>query len=169
MNAERWEGEWRPGLPVDRRLASKRLRDADSTLGDFEFSAARVVARYLGEQVELIDDGNSDAIVDGRIVYDDRPAGVFEVVTDTDPKWAATYDEIRRRRFEVRTGALTRRWQALVRSTAFTYSGLPRPAVTRRGATTGPHRRQAPDRHDVGTTTAGWNADRLPWGAPVGA
>ena len=46
---------------------------------------------------------------------------------------------------------------------------LPRPAVTRRGATTGPHRRQAPDRHDVGVTTAGWNADRLPWGAPVGA
>ncbi len=112
MSAERWEGEWQPGIPADRRLASKRLRDANSTLGDFEFSAARVVARYLGERVELIDDGSSDALVDGRIVYDDRPAGVFEVVTDTDPKWAATYDAIRRRGFEVRTETPRRRWQA---------------------------------------------------------
>ena len=112
MDAGRWEGEWQPGLPADRRLASKRLRDAASTLGDFEFSAARVVARYLGERVELTDDGSSDALVDGRIVYDDRAAGVFEVVTNTDPKWAATYDAIRRRGFEVRTERLTRRWQA---------------------------------------------------------
>lgn len=105
-------GEWQPGVPAGRRLASKRLRDAASTLGDFEFSAARVVARYLGDRVELIGDGSSDALADGRIVYDDRPSGVFEVVTNTDPKWAATYDAIGRRGFEVRTETLTRRWQA---------------------------------------------------------
>ena len=109
------EGKWQPGVPADRRLGSKRLRDSASTLGDFELSAARVVARYLGERVELIDDGSADALVDGRIVYHDRAPGVFEVVTNTDPKWAATYDAIRRREFEVRTARVTRHWQAHLR------------------------------------------------------
>ena len=113
MSAERWEGEWQPGIPADRRLASKRLRDANSTLGDFEFSAARVVARYLGERVELIDDGSSDALVDGRIVYHDRPVELGPQPPNFDHGWGLKLDvhpltnassEIPERRFNSHSG-----------------------------------------------------------------
>ena len=103
---------WKPGTPVDYRSSAKRLRSFKSTHGDFELAAARVIARCLGQRIELVDDGSAGALLDGRIVYGDRPPGVFEVVTDTDPVAAATYEEIRERGFKIRTDDLTRHWRA---------------------------------------------------------
>ena len=58
------------GVPIDLRSATKRLSAAASTHGDVEFDAARVVARCLGQTVEIIDDGSRDALVDILITYD---------------------------------------------------------------------------------------------------
>jgi hypothetical protein len=61
-------------------------------LGDFEWAAARVVARHSGARVTIQDDGSRAAIVDIRIDYADRDPGYVEVGTDIRKEDGATWD-----------------------------------------------------------------------------
>lgn len=79
------DGEWTPGVPVDFRTPEQLRRARGSVLGDFEHAAARVIARYLGQRVDLIDDGRRNRQVDIRIHYANGNVGVAEVVIDVDP------------------------------------------------------------------------------------
>lgn len=101
---------WVPGYPVDERREPQRLRAAGSVPGDFEYAAGRVIARYTGELVVLVDDGCSDSMVDLRIEYVDGRVGVGEVVLDLDEDWAATYAAVRKRGFKIGGASLTRQW-----------------------------------------------------------
>jgi len=102
--------EYRPGLPVDLRSEKQRRAASRSVTGDFEKAAARVVARYTGEKVLLIDDGSADSIPDVRIEYGDGRLGLVEVVLDMDPAWAATYAAVRKREFRIDGGGLACFW-----------------------------------------------------------
>jgi hypothetical protein len=101
---------YRPGYPVDVRSEKQRRAASRSVTGDFEKGAARVVARYTGERVLLVDDGSSDSMPDVRIEYGDGRLGLVEVVLDMDPAWAATYTGVRKREFNIDSDGLTRFW-----------------------------------------------------------
>lgn len=103
------------GVPIDRRSEKQRRGAGASTNADFELMAARVIARHLGERVELVDDGSTDSRVDIYIRYLDDTLGAVEVVTDTSKQWAATYNEIRKREFKVPSPSLARRWYLYLR------------------------------------------------------
>jgi len=103
-------GQYRPGYPVDLRREKQRRAASRSIIGDFERSAARVVARYTGEKVLLIDDGSADSMPDIRIEYGDGRVGLVEVVLDMDQAWAATYAAVREREFKIDSHGLTRFW-----------------------------------------------------------
>jgi len=102
--------EYRPGYPLDLRSETQRRAASRSVTGDFEKGAARVVARYTGERVLLVDDGSSDSMPDVRIEYGDGRAGLVEVVLDMDPVWAATYAAVHKREFNIDSDGLTRFW-----------------------------------------------------------
>ncbi len=83
-------------------------------MGDFEYAAARVVARLTGEQVTLQDDGSRDGMVDIRVDYADRPSGYVEVWTEIEPGYAATHSRLmgpsRQLPHELLMTALRRDW-----------------------------------------------------------
>jgi hypothetical protein len=81
--------DFTPGYPVDLRSAERRVLMAQGPTGDFEFMAARVIARLTGERVIIQDDGTKSAMPDIRIDYADRPAAYAEVVVDIDSSYAA--------------------------------------------------------------------------------
>ncbi len=83
---------FRPGYPIDLRPAKHIAHRARGPLGDFEWAAARVVARHTGARVTIQDDGRRDAIVDIRIDHVDRAPGYVEVGTDLQKEDAATWD-----------------------------------------------------------------------------
>lgn len=77
------------GYPIDCRTPAQISRCAQSPHGDFERTAARVVARLTGEPVFLQDDGSEDRMPDIRIEHLGRGPDYVEVWTDTDPDYAA--------------------------------------------------------------------------------
>lgn len=85
---------YRPGYPIDLRPASRVAKLAGGVTADFEYSAARVIARLTGERVILQDDGSQDRMADIRIEYADGRRGYAEVWTDIQPGYAATYSRL---------------------------------------------------------------------------
>ncbi|MBM0259599.1 hypothetical protein JNW89_25705 [Micromonospora sp. 4G55] len=75
-----------------------RKRVAESHIGDFELTAARVVARLTGERVVVQDDNSDRGMVDIRIDYRGRPPGYVEVVMDIDPGYSAMASFVRGQR-----------------------------------------------------------------------
>ncbi|MHB8339590.1 MAG: hypothetical protein ACYDB7_00210 [Mycobacteriales bacterium] len=75
-----------PPSVIDRRRPDQICRAARRVEGDFEHSAATVLARLTGASVELVNDGSSASMPDLRIAYPgadpDRPGGVGEVWRD---------------------------------------------------------------------------------------
>jgi hypothetical protein len=86
------DDSFRPGYPIDLRAPKHIAHRARGPLGDFEWAAARVVARHSGARVTIQDDGSRAAIVDIRIDYADRDPGYLEVGTDLQKEDAATWD-----------------------------------------------------------------------------
>lgn len=78
-----------PGRVTDLRPESRRMQLFKSYTGDFEGSAARVIAGVTGEHVIIQDDGSHDSMPDLRIDYAQRPPGYVEVVVDIDQDYAA--------------------------------------------------------------------------------
>lgn len=104
-----------PGYPVDQRRPTQIRKVAQGPFGDFEGKAARVVARSTGERVTLQDDNSSPHTPDLRIDYRDGRVGIGEVVIDTDPRHAQSYEEIRRSGFAISAEpALRRAWSVNV-------------------------------------------------------
>ena len=104
-----------PGYPVDQRRPTQIYTAAQGPFGDFEGKAARVVARLTGERVTLQDDNRSPRTPDLRIDYSDGRVGIGEVVIDTDPRHAQSYEEIRRSGFAIPVEpALRRAWSVNV-------------------------------------------------------
>jgi hypothetical protein len=64
------------GYPVDLRTDGQRWRAFNGFAGDFEYAAARVIARLTGERVITQDDNSSPGIADIRIEYEERPAAL---------------------------------------------------------------------------------------------
>lgn len=83
-----------PGYPIDDRPAQRVARLHRGVIGDFEHSAARVVARLTGVPVIVQDDGSRAGMADLRVEYPDRPAGYVEVWTDMEEGYASTYSEL---------------------------------------------------------------------------
>jgi hypothetical protein len=83
---------YRPGYPIDLRPPKQIAHRARGPLGDFEWAAARVVARHSGARVTIQDDGSRAAIVDIRIDYADRDPGYVEVGTDIRKEDGATWN-----------------------------------------------------------------------------
>jgi hypothetical protein len=77
---------------------------------DFEYVAARVVARFTGEAVTIQDDGSSPAMPDIRIDYADARVGYVEVWKDLDEPYAAMTRGISEHGFEISGGDLGRVW-----------------------------------------------------------
>jgi hypothetical protein len=98
------------GYPDDLRTHDQRRRAAESILGDVEASAARVVARLLGEAVVLQDDNSEPHTPDIRIHYADGRTGYVEVVSDIDPRYAEAWEQIVRRGFNLPADGLSKRW-----------------------------------------------------------
>ena len=63
-------------------------------VGDFEFMAARVIARLTGERVVIQDDGSKPAMPDIRVNYVNKPPSYAEVVVDIEPSYAAMAAQI---------------------------------------------------------------------------
>lgn len=83
-----------PGCPIDERKPGQRSRAEQGYLGDVEWSAARVVARFTGERVFLQDDGSEPSMADMRIDRANGDHAFVEVWTDTDKATAATFNEL---------------------------------------------------------------------------
>jgi hypothetical protein len=77
------------GYPEDQRTPGQIERENRKIYGDFEFPAARVIARLTGARVLLQDDNSKDAIPDIRLEYDSGTIGVGEVTVDIDGQYAA--------------------------------------------------------------------------------
>lgn len=88
--------DYRPGYPIDLRPERMRSRAERSALGDFEFAAARVVARCTGHRVVIQDDNSVDGMVDIRIepLNASTPA-YLEVVIDIESRHAAMTNHLR--------------------------------------------------------------------------
>jgi hypothetical protein len=80
--------DFQPGYPIDLRPNKMRMREFLSYPGDFEYMAARVIARLTGECVIIQDDNSVQGMADLRIEYADRPAAYVEIVSDVDPAYA---------------------------------------------------------------------------------
>lgn len=87
--------DYRPGYPVDERTPEQRSRQEKSHLGDFEWAAGRVIARFSGERVVIQDDNSRPGMVDLRIESDDRPPAYVEVVTDIDERYSQMVSGVR--------------------------------------------------------------------------
>lgn len=83
------------GYPIDLRSDEQRVRAARSLLGDFEYSAARAVARLTGERVVIQDDNKAARIPDLRIEHGDGRVGHVEITADIDPKYAEMVSQLR--------------------------------------------------------------------------
>lgn len=88
------EVSFTPGTPVDLRPCAQVAKRAAGPLGDFEYGAARVVARFTGHRVTLQDDGSRDRMTDIRIDPADKAPSFAEVWTDIDEGYAAMYSRI---------------------------------------------------------------------------
>jgi len=116
-----------PGYPIDERKPEQRSRAERGYLGDVEWSAARVVARFTGERVYLQDDGSEPSMADMRIERANGDHAFVEVWTDTDEATAAMFHELLRP--ELRLPAewpaphLTRVWHVTVSKKARFRSG----------------------------------------------
>jgi hypothetical protein len=82
--------DWRHGYPIDLRSEPLRRRAAEGPFLDFEYRAARVVARATGQRVFLQDDNSEPRTPDLRIEYPGW-RGIGEVVIITDPGTADLY------------------------------------------------------------------------------
>lgn len=82
------------GYPVDLRLPAQVAKRAQGPIGDFERSAARVVARLTGARTVLQDDGSHDRMPDIRVEHPDGRLAYVEVWTDVDPDYAAVYSRL---------------------------------------------------------------------------
>lgn len=83
-----------PGHPTDIRNPERVARLNNSYLGDFEHTAARVLARWSGNEVVLRDDGSEDGMLDICMRGEGGITGWAEVWTDMDPDDAALRAEI---------------------------------------------------------------------------
>ncbi|GIG63261.1 hypothetical protein Lfu02_76330 [Longispora fulva] len=101
--------DYQPGYPIDCRTASMRDRAARGHLGDFEYAAARVMARFTGERVVIQDDNSVNGMADLRIDYRDGVAGFAEVVTDIDRDYSAMVSAVRNNQ-QIPAPALGRIW-----------------------------------------------------------
>jgi hypothetical protein len=110
------EPAWQPGYPIDLRGEAVARRDADGPYGDFEYRAARVVARATGERVVLQDDNLRPRTPDLRIEYADGRRGVVEIVTVTDGQRAAESAAFADGGLDLQIDAL--RWQSWVTAPA---------------------------------------------------
>jgi hypothetical protein len=86
--------DYRPGYPIDLRRADQIARAEHSPIGDLEWKAGRVVARFTAEPVYLQDDGNLDGMVDIKIAYIGRPAAYLEVTSNIEAGYAAMWSEL---------------------------------------------------------------------------
>ncbi len=89
-----YESSFRPGTPIDLRPRAQVAKRAAGPLGDFEYWAARVLARFTGHRVTLQDDGSRDRMADVRIDHPDDTSSFAEVWTDIDEGYAAMYSNI---------------------------------------------------------------------------
>jgi hypothetical protein len=105
--------EFRPGYPIDLRPAAIRSRAERSTVGDFEYAAARVVARFTGHRVVIQDDNSVDGMADVRIEPPDAPAAYLEVVLDIEDPYAAMTSHLRGDQ-RIAAPELGRVWQVTV-------------------------------------------------------
>jgi len=110
------------GQPIDARPPERARRLRQKAVGDFEWAAARVVARLTGAPVTLQDDGSHNGMPDIRIDYKDRPPAFMEVWTDIDSNYAAMYATLRQPKDELPNIAaaprLRRDWQVTLGRTA---------------------------------------------------
>jgi hypothetical protein len=109
--------DYQPGYPVDSRSHAMRERAARGHLGDFEWAAARVIARLTGERVVIQDDNHARSMTDIRIDYRDRPPGYAEVITDLDREYSAMVRAVRDHHV-VPTPGLGRVWWVTVSARA---------------------------------------------------
>ncbi|MBA3843604.1 MAG: hypothetical protein H0X39_13515 [Actinobacteria bacterium] len=104
-----------PGYPEDRRTEAQRLRAFAGPLGDEEAMAARVVSRYTGAHVLLLDDNSEARLPDLRINYSDGRVGMGEVTTDLPPGWAAASSLTRNSGGTIEASTLRYRWWLYLR------------------------------------------------------
>lgn len=104
--------DFEPGYPIDQRAATYGQKRAADPIGDFEYRAARIVARLTGERVVLQDDNSRPGMADIRIDYTDREPAFVEVVVDVNPRYASLYDAIARDEWTISAPSLSRRWWA---------------------------------------------------------
>jgi len=109
--------DFRPGYPIDLRSDGMRMRDARSYEGDFEYMAARVVARLTGERVVIQDDNSVQGMADVRIEYPDRPTAFMEIVSDVDPDYAQLNQLVFRDQ-EMAAPSLDRIWYVTISKSA---------------------------------------------------
>jgi len=109
--------DFQPGYPIDLRSDDMRMRDARSYEGDFEYMAARVVARLTGERVVIQDDNSVQGMADVRIEYADRPTAFVEIVSDVDPDYAQLNQLVFRDQ-QMATPSLGRIWYVTVSKSA---------------------------------------------------
>jgi hypothetical protein len=111
--------DYEPGRPIDHRSDEQQRRAAIKPEGDFELSAARVVARLTSARVVLQDDNSQHAMPDIRIDYVDGRAGYVEVVTDLKGRYAARYQELRNLGFRLSAPDLQHTWFVWLSSKAW--------------------------------------------------
>ncbi|MBB2943292.1 hypothetical protein FB565_003005 [Actinoplanes lutulentus] len=105
--------DFQPGYPIDLRSDGMRGRDARRYEGDFEYLAARVIARLTGERVVIQDDNSIQSMADVRIEYGDRPTAFVEIVSDVDPDYAQLHQLVFRGQ-EMGSPSLGRIWYVTV-------------------------------------------------------
>ena len=100
---------------TDRRSPKIIKTRQNGYFGDTEYKCAGIVARLLGEHVEVIDDGKEQSSVDLKIEYSDGRMGVGEVWCDANEKYVAMAHELRRNNgnypFIIYCNDLDRSWQ----------------------------------------------------------
>lgn len=108
----------RPGYPIDARQAQRVAKLQRTPVGDFEYMAARVVARLFAERVILQDDGSRPGMPDICIEYAGQPPGYVEVWTDIESKYAETWALLEKRQdglpYVVEAPHLRRAWQVTI-------------------------------------------------------
>jgi hypothetical protein len=109
--------DFQPGYPIDLRPNGMRMRDFHSYPGDFEYMAARVVARLTGERVVIQDDNSVRGMADLRIEYGGRPTAFVEIVSDIDPAYAQLNQLVFREQ-ELLAHGLDRIWYVTVAKSA---------------------------------------------------
>lgn len=82
---------------IDRRSPEVIKRRQTGVFDDIEYRSAYIVARLLGEHVEIIDDGTQHSSVDFKIEYSDGHGGIGEVWLDSNEKHAAMANELRKK------------------------------------------------------------------------